>query len=1302
MQYRSHHQPLLQGYIFLTDGESQENSLNYRELDTKAKVIAAYLQSLNLIGERALLLYPPSLEFIAAFLGCLYAGVIAVPAYPPRKGQSLLRLKSIAADSQALIVLTVESLLDVIESQQTINLPDIKYAIATDSLPENLAADWQKPEINSETLAFLQYTSGSTGNPKGVMVSHGNLLHNEQIIKQGFGHTKDTTVVGWLPFYHDMGLIGNVLQPLYLGICSILMPPVTFLQKPIRWLQAISNYKATTSGGPNFAYEMCLQKITPQQRASLDLSCWEVAFCGAETIRAETLERFAQVFAECGFRKEAFLPCYGLAEATLFVSGSKNIAAPKVIHVETKALAENRIEVSRENLTPQPPSLLGNGENKEKLSNTAIVSCGIEAQEVVIVNPDNFNPCSENQVGEIWVRGESIAQGYWGKIQETAETFKAKIGEGAEEVEEKSYLRTGDLGFIREGELYITGRIKDTIIIRGLNYYPQDIELTVEQSHPSLQPGCGAAFGVEIAERAKEEGLVIVQEVKREGWRSVEVENVISSIISAVSQQYQLQVYAVVLLKPGSIPKTTSGKIQRYACRAGFENGSLNRIGEWCFEEGNEELKNRRDAESAEGRGLRESRVCADELIVWLREYAGNYINSRLIDERRCIPPHIVLDFGNRGLLGMQVPREYGGLGLGNYDTMRVLQQLGAIDTTLSLFVGLNNILGIRPILRYGSKALQDELLPILATGRELAAFAITEPAAGSNPQAITSQAISDGDGWRLSGTKIWSGSAAWAGVTNVFVQHQNKDGSWQGISGFAVRKGTGMRQGKEALTMGMRGMVQNTVYLDDVLVSSEQMLGEPGAGMQVAQDAMMYGRLAIAAASVGGMKRCTQLILRYSSRRCVSTGKLLENPFVLKRLSEITAAITATENLVSQVARRLDAGEDIPVEIYTACKTAAPEFYWQAADSLVQILGGRGYIETNIAPQILRDARILRIFEGPTETLNMFLGSRILHENGILANFISKSFQAPEIAEKLQTAAREIYEKTSYRPNGHPSPYQGEETSYRPNGHPSPYQGEGTGVRLSATRWAAIVTGEITTFAILWAALYETQIHSACESVVRAIEWVKFNFEEKLRQALSNSQPTVLSSEENTELISSYIDTIGDIEQTLPGEDWELDEFLRKEVRSKKEEVRREENKEINSPSPLVSPSAPNNTSSIQNWLVNWLSGKLKLPNKAIDINKSFADYGIDSVIAVELAQDLQEWLNYPHAIEATIAWNFPTIESLSNYLTQTIQEVPTENKPEVELPTEDLSEFESISDVELAELLAAEINAVKRRGSE
>ncbi|MEM6403797.1 MAG: fatty acyl-AMP ligase, partial [Cyanobacteria bacterium P01_D01_bin.116] len=493
MQYRSNSQPLLQGFIFLTDGESQENSLNYRELDTKAQSIAAHLQSLNMTRERALLLYPPGLEFIAAFLGCLYAGVIAVPAYPPRKGQSLLRVQSIAADAGARIVLTNQVLFNDIQSYQQQNLLSSEYIVKTESLSQELAANWKKPEINADTLAFLQYTSGSTGNPKGVMVSHGNLLHNSALICQHFGHSSQSQGMIWLPPYHDMGLIGGVIQPLYAGFPVVLMSPVMFVQKPLRWLSAISRYKATTSGGPNFAYEACLQKITAEQRKNLDLSSWEVAFCGAEPIRVDTLERFAEVFSECGFRKEAFYPCYGLAESTLFVSGTEKTAVPKVVNVESKALSENKIDI------------------KENLSETtAIVSCGrVGAQEVVIVNPDNFNPCDENQVGEIWVTGESIARGYWGKLEETEEVFKGRIAgeageageaEGAGEAGEaeetpslppsltpslsplgnfsprREYLRTGDLGFIREGELYITGRIKDTIIIRGRNYYPQDIE----------------------------------------------------------------------------------------------------------------------------------------------------------------------------------------------------------------------------------------------------------------------------------------------------------------------------------------------------------------------------------------------------------------------------------------------------------------------------------------------------------------------------------------------------------------------------------------------------------------------------------------------------------------------------------------------------------------------------------------------------------------------------------------------------------------------------------------------------------
>lgn len=521
----------------------------------------------------------------------------------------------------------------------------------------------------------------------------------------------------------------------------------------------------------------------------------------------------------------------------------------------------------------------------------------------------------------------------------------------------------------------------------------------------------------------------------------------------------------------------------------------------------------------------KQSKVNADELIEWLRTYANERVNSRLIDERRCIPPYIVLDMGNRGLLGMQVPKKYGGIGLNNQDTLRIIQQLGAIDPTLASFVGVQNVLGIRPLMNYGSSKLRDELLPLIATGRQLAAFALTEPGAGSNPQGISSKAIPNSQGgWRLQGQKIWIGSAAWASTINVFVQTFDTQGQYLGISGFVVRQGTtGLKQGPEALTMGLRGMVQNAVYLDSVSVDSEHVLGEIGLGMKAAQDAMMHGRLCITAASLGGMKRCAQLMLRYAQRRNISTGQLLKNPVTLTKLTDITEGIMAVESLVNRIAKLLDDGYAIPVEAYAACKIIGPEFFWQAADSLVQMLGGRGYIETNIAPQLLRDSRILRIYEGPTETLNMFLGSKISNKSEELYQFICQALEAPQIAEMLKVAIEQI--NTRYTSSKIPF-----------------------SERSIANRWLHACTGEVVTLGILLAAVEGAFKRSGSERLYRTVSWTKLNFEQKLERVLSGTPAElVMSSSENiSELISDYSNAIGEIEQTLSGEDCELDEILR------------------------------------------------------------------------------------------------------------------------------------------------------------
>jgi acyl-CoA synthetase (AMP-forming)/AMP-acid ligase II len=561
LRYRAFQQPDQLAYTFLLDGETETVRLSYRELDQQARAIAAKLQSLAGTGSRALLLYPPGLEFIAAFFGCLYAGVVAVPAYPPRRNQNISRLQAIVSDAQAAVALTTTSELTNIERRfaQDRELAALRWLV-TDKIASNLASDWQEPTVSRDTLAFLQYTSGSTGTPKGVMVSHGNLLHNSALIHKCFEHTPNSQGVIWLPLYHDMGLIGGVLQPLYGGFPVALMSPIDFLQKPFRWLQAISRYKSTTSGGPNFAYDLCVRKITSEQRSCLDLSSWEVAFTGAEPVRAQTLEQFAATFEPCGFRAEAFLPCYGMAETTLIVSGGLKTALPVVRQIHGAALEGNQVVASA----------------SQQEGTRTIVGCGqsLLEQKIVIVDPESLTPCSADKVGEIWVSGPSVAHGYWNRPEETKQTFYgylADTGEGR-------FLRTGDLGFLQNGELFITGRIKDVIIIRGQNHYPQDIELTVEESHPALRPGCGAAFTVEVK---GSERLVIVQEVERSYLGKLDVNEVVGNIRASVAAEHALQVYATVLVKTGSIPKTSSGKIQRHACRAGFLAGSLNVVEDW-------------------------------------------------------------------------------------------------------------------------------------------------------------------------------------------------------------------------------------------------------------------------------------------------------------------------------------------------------------------------------------------------------------------------------------------------------------------------------------------------------------------------------------------------------------------------------------------------------------------------------------------------------------------------------------------------------------------------------------------------
>ncbi|MEV4135106.1 beta-ketoacyl synthase N-terminal-like domain-containing protein [Dactylosporangium sp. NPDC049742] len=555
--------PDAQTYRFLADGEGTPVGVANRDLDARARALAVRLRQCVDAGDRALIVCPPGIDYLASFLACLYARVVAVPVYPPNPvllKRTLPRLIGVIEDSRPAIVLAPAAVTAMATeiARQAPGLAALRWE-AVDRIDPALAGDWRRPAFEPGDIAFLQYTSGSTGSPKGVMLTHANLAANLQVTNRRFVRgADDTHLVSWLPPYHDMGLIGGMLQPLYGGFPVTFMAPVSFLKRPLRWLKAISEHGATLSGGPNFAYDLCVAKTTEDQRAELDLSTWRQAFCGAEPVRADTVQRFVEAFAPAGFRRSAFYPCYGLAEATLFVTGNAGLTGPTVRHLEAAALARHLAVDAAAGEGTRP--VVGSGQPAD-------------GHDVAVVDPQTAERLPDGGVGEIWVSGPSVAQGYWGKPDESAATFRARLAGETD----RTYLRTGDLGCMSGDELFVTGRSKDVIIIAGRNHYPQDIEGTVEQSDAALRPGSGVACSVD---RDGEEQLVVVQEVAGNRAR-LDAGRAVAAIRAAVAAQHGLAVHDIVLVKQGSIPKTSSGKLQRGACREAFLGGALDVVAAW-------------------------------------------------------------------------------------------------------------------------------------------------------------------------------------------------------------------------------------------------------------------------------------------------------------------------------------------------------------------------------------------------------------------------------------------------------------------------------------------------------------------------------------------------------------------------------------------------------------------------------------------------------------------------------------------------------------------------------------------------
>jgi acyl-CoA synthetase (AMP-forming)/AMP-acid ligase II len=558
LRHRAAVQPDDRAYVALSDRGHEDRTITFAELDRRAAALARQIAGRAASGERALLLFPMGIDCLVALFACLYAGIIGVPMMVPRRQSARDASASILADCNPRLALTTAELLsgargDLIGRFQHAGLE----WIAADEAGEEVEAV-ELPSARRDDIAFLQYTSGSTSAPKGVMVSHGNLLANLEMIRIACGNTRASTYVSWVPLYHDMGLILNALQALYVGASCVLIPPLAFLQRPYLWLRAIHDYRAEVAGGPNFAFDLCVDRQRVEQFAGLDLSCWKLAFVGAEPVRAATIERFTETFRSYGFDPQAMWPGYGMAEATLLITGGDRGEGPIVRAVSRAGLLRHEAAPPREDADVQPT-----------------VGCGraLAGEDIAIVDPETRTRLGPGRVGEIWASGPNIAHGYWQNPEATEATFRAHIAGEAD----RQWLRTGDLGFLdAAGELFITGRIKDVIIIRGANHYPQDIEDTVQGSHPAMRRHGGAAFT--IADDAKGELLVVVQEVERTERHRIEPAQLIGQIREAIVLEHDIVPYAIALLRPGALPKTTSGKIQRALARQLWLTGALDRL----------------------------------------------------------------------------------------------------------------------------------------------------------------------------------------------------------------------------------------------------------------------------------------------------------------------------------------------------------------------------------------------------------------------------------------------------------------------------------------------------------------------------------------------------------------------------------------------------------------------------------------------------------------------------------------------------------------------------------------------------